>query len=250
MKRLLPCLALIALPAAAQDRPDDPGGRRAGGSSTPRSYANPSAIVAAELALARDAGARGQWTALGATAAPDAVVFAPQLIWAREWLKGRTNPAQAERWQPHAVWSSCDGSLVASSGSWRLPDGDTGFFRRLWQRQGDGSYKWIAAIDRKASLPEPEPEMIRAAVADCPVRAARGLVDAGQARSKPPRPRRPLKFRELPPLDPSHRAGAAEDGTLIWDAEVAADGTQRLTVRWRKDGAEQVLISESARPAG
>ena len=43
------------------------------------------------------------------------------------------------------------------------------------------------------------------------------------------------------PIDPAHRAGASSDGSLRWDAAVGPDDVGRLTVTWRKDGADQVV---------
>ena len=106
-KLLLALAALAGTAAGAEDRPGPPGRAR-------NSYADPSAVIAAELAFARLAQEKGQWTAFAATAANDAVMFQPQMVLAQQWLKGRANPPVAVKWQPHQVWSSCDGSLARS----------------------------------------------------------------------------------------------------------------------------------------
>src|SRR3546814_5917844 len=94
MRRLLlPALALLSLAGCAS-----PSGR---GDLYDRPLAaNPSAFIAAELAFARLAQDKGQWTAFRETAAADAVMFMPQRVLARDWLKGRADPAQAVTWQP------------------------------------------------------------------------------------------------------------------------------------------------------
>lgn len=212
---------------------------------TARGYANPSAVIAAELALSRDAAARGEWTAMAAAGAADAVLFTPQLAWAQPWLKRRPSLAQARRWQPYEVWSSCDGSLVASRGVWTGGDGKAGTYARLWQRQADGRYKWLVIHEAPSRAVTAEPEMIAAHVADCPARAPR--LDAPGARSgKPPKPPR---IKDLPSLDPLHRAGSARDGTLKWDARVGADGTQHLSISWTTGGSEQSVPEQSV-PVG
>ena len=99
--------------------------------------ADASAVVAAELAFARAAQEKGQWTAFAEFAADDAVMFVPEPVNAQAWLKGRANPPQAVRWQPHQVWSSCDGSLAVTKGAWQRPDGSVGYFTTVWQRQGN-----------------------------------------------------------------------------------------------------------------
>lgn len=227
-----------AVLAADEDRPAERGPRP--------SYANPSAVIAAELGFARDAQARGQWTAFAASAANDAVMFVPQMVWAQVWLKGRANPPRAVHWQPHAVWSSCDGSLMVSRGAWQGASGrETGWFTTLWQRQGDGSYKWVLDHGDAAATPLPAPDMIAAEVADCPPRPARPAAsDAMDKRRKPAKPAKPVAVRDLPPLDPAHRAGAARDGSLRWAVDVAPDGGRRLQVLWRRDGAERVLLDQ------
>lgn len=246
---LLACAALVLVaPANAQDRRDPPESGRGGPAR--QSYANPSAVIAAELAFAQDAHTRGQWTAFAAAAANDAVMFVPQMVWAQQWLKGRPNPAAALRWQPYQVWSSCDGSLVASHGVWRDGGAGTrsGWFTTLWQREADGSYKWVLDHGDTGPAPAAAPDMIAAQVADCPPRPRRSEAEGGEPGKrrppKPARPPRPIKIAQLPPLDPAHRAGAAADGSLRWAVAVAPDGARTLTVRWIRDGAEALLLEE------
>ena len=68
--------------------------------------ANPSAFIAAEIAFARLAQDKGQWTAFRETAHPDAVMFVPERVRAQSWLKTQTDPAEAVKWQLHAVYVS------------------------------------------------------------------------------------------------------------------------------------------------
>ena len=56
--------------------------------------------IDAERAFARDAQAIGQWQAFQNWAAPDAVMFVPQPVWAHELLKGRTQSGEALSWWP------------------------------------------------------------------------------------------------------------------------------------------------------
>lgn len=246
----------LAVPfaAGAQDRRGPPEGGRGG---TPRqSYANPSAVIAAELAFAQDAQARGQWTAFAAAAANDAVMVTPRMVWAQQWLKGRANPPVALRWQPYEVWSSCDGSLVVSHGVWRAGGAGTqsGWFTTLWRREFDGSYKWVFDHGDDGPPTTAEPDMIVAHVADCPPRARRpeGAEDGqeGRRRPRPPKPPKAIKVAQLPPLDPTRREGAAADGSLRWEVTVAPDAARTLTVRWTHDGADAPLLVEKvAAPA-
>lgn len=129
--------------------------------------ANPSAVIAAELAFARAAREEGQWSAFREYAADDAVMFVPQAVQAQEWLQGRADPAQAVQWQPHQVWMSCDGSLAVTRGAAQWPDGRLGSFVTVWERQRDGSYKWV--LDKVGFVEQPlaAPDFIQTRVADC-----------------------------------------------------------------------------------
>ena len=80
--------------------------------------ATPTAIDA-ERAFSRDAQTKGQWTASREYADPDAVMFTPQAIWAREFLKGRKDPPAAPHWSPNASYVSCDGQMAVNTGPWR-----------------------------------------------------------------------------------------------------------------------------------
>ncbi len=191
--------------------------------------ADPAAVVATELAFARAAQEKGQWTAFAEYATEDAVMFVPQTVNAQNWLKGRANPAQAVRWQPHQVWSSCDGSLAVTKGAWQRPDGSVGYFTTVWERQKkrkDG-YRWV--MDQGDVLDEPlvAPEMVGAKVADC---------------DGPPNP-----------VVMSGRTGnvstegQSNDGTLFWIVTVKPDGSRNLLVLlWQGGEMANVLREEVA----
>lgn len=193
-------------------------------------FADPGAVVAAEIAFAQLAQKKGQWTAFRETATKDAVMFVPQMAFAQTFLKNKPNPAQAVKWQPHQVWSSCDGTTAVTRGAWQAPDGTTGYFTTVWQRQKNGKYKWV--LDQGEPLPMAldAPEMIVAKVADCP---------SGFNGRRGPRIR---DFSgKLPPLDPTRRTGQSLDGTLGWDVAVAPDGARRFTVTMQVDGARATV---------
>jgi hypothetical protein len=162
MKRILIAATLsLALAACAS------GQARTRGPLKP--VANPSEVIAAELAFARLAQEKGQWSAFRATAAKDAEMFVPQRVKAADWLKGRAEPAQAVKWQPHTVWSSCDGSFAVTRGGWSS-DNASGTFATVWQRQQNGGHKWVADMSLTSDGPVRPPEMIAARVAECKVR--------------------------------------------------------------------------------
>jgi len=222
MKRLIlfALLALASMPVAARE---------------PRTHlrpaANPSAVIARELEFSQAAQDKGQWTAFREFAAKDAVMFVPQMVLAQGWLKDRPNPPVAVRWQPQEVWSSCDGSLVVSKGAWQGPKA-SGWFTTIWQRQGDGGYKWVYDHGDTLQEAQPVPEMIPAHVADCPARRAPRAARAAPA-----------------PFDPLRRSGRSDDGTLVWEVTATAEGAHNLSIEWTHDGATApLLIEEVAAP--
>lgn len=215
---------LLSSPGAAQER----GPRRA------PQLANPSAIIAREIAFAQAAQEKGQWSAFAAFSAPDAIMFVPEMVLAQRWLKGRANPASAIKWQPTAVWSSCDGSLAVSHGLWQGDDGKHGWFTTIWQRQSDGSYRWVLDHgDTLASKAESASDMLPGLVADCPERKR---VEPTAATAS--------KVSEAA-FDPLARSGRSRDGSLDWSVTVSPAGERRLVVSWQKDGSRQVIRDET-----
>jgi hypothetical protein len=213
-------LALLASPALSRERNDPRDGH---------GYANPGAVVAAEVAFAQLAQEKGQWTAFTATATRDAVMFVPEMVYVQDFLKGKANPAQSVKWQPHQVWSSCDGTLAVTRGAWQKDD-KSGWFTTIWQRQKDGRYKWVFDLGDELPMPLDEPEMIVSKVADCP------------AGYRPQRAQRPKDFKgKLPPLDPARRAGRSLDGTLGWDLAVTPEGARRFVLTMTTGGQQATI---------
>ncbi|MBW8783698.1 MAG: hypothetical protein JF593_03525 [Novosphingobium sp.] len=236
MRRLgLACagLALIAgaaAPALGQARHEHRGAEQAhrAPERARRGYADPSAVITAELAFARLAQEKGQWAAFAATAAPEAEMFVPQRVKAREWLKKRANPAVAVQWQPTEVWMSCDGSYAVTRGPWQRANA-VGYFTTVWQRQKDGSYKWLLDQGDTLAQPLPAPEMISARVAECTPRPPA----APEATASP--------------AGTDRKIGWSDDRTLQWLSQVAMDGSRSFTVRrWTGAGYDEVIHSEVA----
>jgi len=147
--------------------------------------ANPSRIVATELAFARMVREEGQWTAFREYADEAGVMFVPEPVNARDWLKGRANPAQAVKWQPHHVWSSCDGSLAVTRGAWQRADGSTGYFTTVWQREHDGEYRWTLDQGDALETPLEAPEFVRTDIAQCPERGMASQLREQAEQSRP-----------------------------------------------------------------
>ncbi len=259
MKRALFLLLLAAaVPAAAQRE-----GPRL------RPTANPSALIAAELAFARLAQDKGQWTAYAETAAADAEMvpaqsLSGQRVLAQAFLKNRANPPVARKWQVHAVFASCDGSYAITRGAWQIGDAasaqGSGWFSNVWQRQAKGGYRWVLAQDSAMMAAEAAPDFITGTVADCRTRPEPSDVSAEDDEARPvvARPKKGAPVPQMPlagslppfaaPLGADSRDARSNDGTLAWRTTVMADGARDYTVWIWKDGAMLEVIRAHAAP--
>ena len=240
--RLAVVLAALALSACAAG----PGPRdRYARMLTPT--ANPSKVVAAELGLARAAREDGQWTAFRELARDEAVMFVPEPVAARDWLANRADPSEAVRWQPHHVWSSCDGSLAVTRGAWQEADGTTGYYTTVWQRRGrpgdEEKHRWLLSQHDTLAEPLAEPDIIRTQVADCTPGDLPAAFEAAQADRD--------ANAEAAGLGLADGYGESRDRTLVYRYRVAPDRSRVVSVFLRRgDSMEEVLRSEVAAPAG
>ena len=221
---LLAAVGVSLLAGCASDGPRSRGGRLdLGGPGDRLEFrADPSAVIAAELAFARLAQEKGQWTAFIETSTDDAVMFVPQAV----------------KWQPHQVWSSCDGTLAVTKGAWQRPNGTTGYFTTVWARQRDGDYKWVLDQGDVLEQPSAAPELIDGKVAEC----TRPDEDERERYHY-----RPAAIRAMACEGTTCRGGGTSaDGTLSYEYQVADRGRQ-LTIQMRESGAmSEVMRSEVA----
>lgn len=216
--------ALLLVGCASGSRHDNWGNR-----PPPTS---PSDLVAAEIALNRLVQEKGQWTAFRETAALDAIMFTPTLVQAQSWLKGRANPAQNVRWQPHQIFISCDGTLGATTGAAQWPDGTQGYFTTIWQRNDKGRgeadilkrWTWVANSNGTLATPLETVESVETRIASC-----KGTPVAPQS--------------AVPDSVTQYRTGKSADTTLEWYAGVTAEGQHRMFVNiW--DGQSMISVIE------
>jgi hypothetical protein len=196
--------------------------------------AAPTAIDA-ELAFARDAQRMGQWSAFRKWADRDAVMFTPQAIWAREFLKDRKDPPKAIRWRPAHSFVSCDGRTAVNTGPWWRADGKPGgYFTTVWQRI-KGEWRW--AYDGGGPL---------AGAAAAP---AQPLVHVASCAGRPPGapiiPPPPLTPKQAR-IDPDDNGrGQSADKTLGWDWKVEKNGARHFRVyQWNGGRYAQVLVNQ------
>ena len=188
--------------------------------------ATPSAVDA-ERAFNRDAQIKGQWTASRAYADPDAVMFTPQAIWARDFLKGKKDPTAATHWSPNGSYVSCDGRLAVNTGPWQSADGRRhGFFTTVWQQE-KGQWHWIS--DGRHTLKKPLTARKRPIVrkASCRGRAPGPPLMAPPSTKKGPGGVAPDDFGR----------GYSTDRTLGWDWRVGPKGVRHFrTFLWTGRG--------------
>jgi len=195
--------------------------------------------VDAERAFARDAQRIGQWTAFRKYADTDAVMFTPQAVWARDFLKGRKDPARSVRWRPSASFVSCDGRTAINTGPAFTPEGKAyGTFTTVWQRSGR-NWRWV--YDAGGPVEGTPTLEGRATVRNA---ACRGRA-TGAPVSAPP----PLTARQARTTPQDNGQGQSADRTLGWDWVVAKDGSRRFrTFLWNGAIYEQVVYQQVAAP--
>lgn len=197
----------------------------AGGPNGPRKLkpvANPSAVVATELAFARAAQEDGQWKAFRKYADKSAIMLLESgPVNARSWLAGKADPAQPVTWEPLAVWSSCDGSLAVSKFAFTDPtDGTSGEGYTVWKRDRPDRYRYLFDMSYQAA-PSQAPEMIKAEVAEC---------------------------KAAPAAPASGAVGQSDDGSLAWSYSFE-NGVRSLRV-WTSGKAGPKLAIDQSVPAG
>lgn len=212
--------------------------------------AQPSTIVAAEIAFARDAQELGQWTAFGIYAAPGAMLHGSKGPFPiAPWLATLSNPPQAVQWKPRTVVMSCDGAVAVSQGRSREPDGTVGSFVTVWERQPDGRYLYVFDAGGPDVPQPPPPPKVEAQPGDIVVTeidAIEGLVATCPRGGAPIPPPPAIPLGE----DGKTEAKLSQDGTLRWRWEHRADGTRYIAADYFYQGRWLTGIEQSLVPTG
>jgi hypothetical protein len=210
--------------------------------------AQPSTIVAAELAFSRAARERGQWTAFRMFAAPGALLHGENGPFPIEpWLATQIDPPAAVQWEPRAVAISCDGALAVSQGRYLDPDGKVGNFVTVWERQADGEYRYVFDVGGD-DVPQPPPRkpVEEGNIVVTAIDAVQGLVAScprsGAAIPPPPA----IAVGEEGKTD----ARLSRDGTLRWRWEHRADGTRHAAADYFYEGRWLTAFEQSLAPTG
>jgi len=190
--------------------------------------------IDAERAFAADAQKSGQWTAFRRYIHRDAVMFTPQAVWARDFLKDLKNPPKSVRWWPAHSFVSCDGRTAVNTGPWTRADGSHGYFTTVWQRTGK-TWRWVydGGDGQKGPAPTiPKPQTHRASC-------------AGKAPGAPIVPPPPLTAKQARTTPDDNGRGQSADKTLGWDWKVDKKGARVLRVyQWKGGRYAQVLYND------
>jgi hypothetical protein len=210
--------------------------------------AQPSAIVAAELAFARAAREQGQWTAFRQFAAPGALLHgADGPIAIEPWLATKADPRVVVQWKPRAVVISCDGALAVSQSRYRDPEGKVGNVLAVWERQPSGEYRYIFhASGDDVPQPPPRKPLEDGNILVTAIDAVTGMIASC-----------PRGGSEIPPppaiaLGEDGKADArlSRDGTLRWRWEHRADGTRYAAAEYFYEGRWLTAFEQSLVPTG
>lgn len=191
--------------------------------------------VDAERAFIADAHKIGQWAAFRKWAASDAVMFAPQAVWAQEYLKEAKDPPKSIDWAPAESWVACDGRMAINRGPWTGASGKAhGYFTTVWIKQNDG-WHWVYDGGDALAQPMPEPKVAKIVRASCSHRAKipaadrGGIVPASRGADQPA---------------PTRGGGASADGTLVYEWKVAPDGARHLEAKLWTGRAYRVVLDQ------
>lgn len=239
-------LALAACAAGGGGPPPPPQAAIARALARAPGAAQPSTIVAAELAFSRAAREGGQWTAFRQFAAPNAMIHGEKGPFAAlPWLATQTDPPAAVQWSPRVIVMSCDGALAVSKGRFRNPDGTVGNFVTVWERQPNGEYRYTFDVGGKDD-PQPPPKA-RAEEGDIIVTAidaVQGLIASCPRAGVPVMPPPALPIG----ADGTEGASLSRDGTLRWRWQHKADGTRAIAADYFYEGRWTTAVEQILAP--
>ena len=193
--------------------------------------ANPSALLAQEIAMEQLGQEKGRSAGLRKYAAPDAIMFAPQLVDAQKWLKDAKLPPID--WDVHKVIMSCDGKTGVTTGAWTASGDLHGYFTTVWQRyekrNGSGKWLWALTHDDRLDKPLKAPDFIQTQTASCKGRAPTSI--------------------SAPAEGVRMKQGLSRDQSLSWTWQYRPDQSRMLEIKiWDGEKTVPVLTNNVAAP--
>src|SRR3546814_8304097 len=95
-----------------------------------------------------------------------------------DWSSDVCSSDLAVKWQPHAVYVSCDGNSGVTTGAWQKGPAN-GFFTTVWARDKKGRLSWVLDHGDALATPREAPEFIASKLAVCGSRPAVPIEAAG-----------------------------------------------------------------------
>lgn len=212
MKRFL--LLAVALPSALLAGRSDPG----------------APFVAADEAYSQSSVRDGAWTAARRFSIAQTETFVPRRVKMLEYGKDEPDPPYAMSWKTEHAWTSCDGTIGVTYGTWKVAGLKLGgWYESVWTRMRDGSFRILMrhANDTPIKLfSKPGRKGMRAACGG-------------------PKPSLPIT---APDVGTDYKLGASNDQTLVYSSAVSAKGEVRIVISlW--NGTAFVPVLEDVAPA-
>lgn len=200
--------------------------------------AQPSDIVATELAFAREAREKGHWKAYANYAAEGAIVFdqnGPKPV--SEYIAEGSGASGTFTWEVRQIFMSCDGSHAASMGTFAHSSGAQGVYTTIWQRQKKGDYRFILDFPLVGETWEDAGDMIRSTVGEC-------RDTAPAARTQLFAPIRAEMDRDAAAKNIQMYQGISPDQSFAWFAGHASENDRGVMLGTFTDGRWRMMVGQ------
>jgi hypothetical protein len=206
--------------------------------------AQPSKVVATEVAMSQAEKEEGVWSARSRFTASGALwhVNEGAVDAVKQMASLRELDGTAD-WGTRTVVMSCDGALAVALGRFRSISGKYGTYVTTWVRQSDNSYKWTYNtdwIDNPQPPPRPVAEGEDSLITVVGIDAIQGLVASCPRADAPVLPPPALSLAD----DFPGAAQLSKDGTLRWRWEQWPEGVRHVVVEYWYEGEWVTAIEE------
>lgn len=197
--------------------------------------AQPTRIIATEIAFTRAASEDGQAKAYAEFSTQDALIHGPG---GPVSIAASPVGNDALVWSTKTVWMSCDAELAISQGRVRNPAGMVGNYLTVWKRQRGGTYRWAYNLIGYDDPQPTEPTALQQQDGDIVVTAISSVngqvADCAKAGAAGPVPSALTVSRDI-------RSGAfiSPDQTLQLGWSHKATGERMADIEWAHVGQWQ-----------